>query len=366
MKYIVYITENLKSKINGLNKIYIGVHKTEDPSIFDGYIGCGVWIHQPSTFKYPKTPFQYAVKKYGVSAFKRTILFIYDTAKEAYDKESELVSREFLLQAHVYNVKSGGEEGREYSPLYQFDLQGNLVKTWEYSIEAVEFYGYPMSRFNYAVDRKLELLNSYWSRVKEITLNEYNIARSFQNPVYLYSKEGKLLQEFSSRVECAKYLNIKDLYKTIKYQQLVDKQYYVSESLVDEFRPKARANYKDQRFYVYNNEQTLVGIFVGKEIMSIINLHSWQKIRDILNYNHGWYKDFYISLEEVNGKFPPKKWSNGYVVSVYTKYGEFIETINTLKELKQKYNIPANKIKNIQLGDRHFGEYIFKYNKSSK
>ena len=33
MKYIVYLTTNLKN-----NKIYIGVHGTEDPNIFDGYI----------------------------------------------------------------------------------------------------------------------------------------------------------------------------------------------------------------------------------------------------------------------------------------------------------------------------------------
>ena len=42
MKYIVYLTKNLKSTINGLNRIYIGVHKTENPNIFDGYLGCGV------------------------------------------------------------------------------------------------------------------------------------------------------------------------------------------------------------------------------------------------------------------------------------------------------------------------------------
>lgn len=42
MKYIVYLTRNVKN-----NKIYIGVHKTENPDIFDGYIGCGVNIFLP-------------------------------------------------------------------------------------------------------------------------------------------------------------------------------------------------------------------------------------------------------------------------------------------------------------------------------
>ena len=38
MKYIVYKTIN---KIN--KKFYIGVHKTENPNIFDGYLGCGIF-----------------------------------------------------------------------------------------------------------------------------------------------------------------------------------------------------------------------------------------------------------------------------------------------------------------------------------
>ena len=45
MKYIVYQTT---SKVN--NKIYIGVHKTENPDVFDGYLGNGIYIYRPSLY----------------------------------------------------------------------------------------------------------------------------------------------------------------------------------------------------------------------------------------------------------------------------------------------------------------------------
>ena len=51
-KWIVYQTT---CKVNG--KIYIGVHKTEDPNTFDYYIGNGVDIRIPSTYEKAKTKF---------------------------------------------------------------------------------------------------------------------------------------------------------------------------------------------------------------------------------------------------------------------------------------------------------------------
>ena len=64
MKYIVYQTTN---KIN--KKIYIGVHETEDPNIFDGYLGCGANINKPSSYNKGKTHLHNAILKYGTSAF---------------------------------------------------------------------------------------------------------------------------------------------------------------------------------------------------------------------------------------------------------------------------------------------------------
>ena len=77
---------------------------------------------------------------------------------------------------------------------------------------------------------------------------------------------------------------------------------------------------------------------------------------------NNWYKDFYVSLEEVSNP-PLTKLNNIINIDIYDKYGNFIENINSFKLLKEKYEIPSSKLKDIQQGDKHFNDYIFKYNK---
>lgn len=94
--YIVYKTTN---QING--KYYIGVHaQDKDPYQEDGYIGSGPVL-------------QAAIKKYGKENFIRETLFVFDNYVDAYAKEAELVSPEFLQEnkGKVYNLKPGGEGG---------------------------------------------------------------------------------------------------------------------------------------------------------------------------------------------------------------------------------------------------------------
>lgn len=78
---------------------------------------------------FPKTPFQYAVKKYGTNSFERTTLYIYDTEEQAYKKESELVDLDFIKLDYTYNACLGGIHYCMYKPLYQFDLEGNLKRS---------------------------------------------------------------------------------------------------------------------------------------------------------------------------------------------------------------------------------------------
>lgn len=88
------------------NKIYIGVHKTDNP--YDSYKGTDVIILK-------------AHAKYGLDNFSKEILFTYDTGDDfvneslAYSKEAELVDQEFVDREDTYNIDLGGKGGTSRS-----------------------------------------------------------------------------------------------------------------------------------------------------------------------------------------------------------------------------------------------------------
>jgi hypothetical protein len=91
------------------NKIYIGVHETNDPNVFDGYIGNSINIYNRKwALEHPKFPFHFAVIKYGINNFKRETLFKFNSANDAYKKEEEIVNEEFIKQNTNYNITVGG------------------------------------------------------------------------------------------------------------------------------------------------------------------------------------------------------------------------------------------------------------------
>ena len=366
MKYIVYLTTNLKSTVNGINRIYIGVHKTENPEIFDGYIGCGVKINTPSSYMFPKTPFQYAVKKYGVDNFRRETLFIYDTAEEAYLKEAEIVDQTFLSQSFTYNIALGGHGGEIVDPrvhclpIYQFDLEGNLVNSWETTLDASDFYGCMVSKISKALNGYYEFMGYFWARTNTIKLSKYKT--DHKKYTYLYNKEGKLIMEFISRTECAKYLDCcpQSVSKAVKIQQSI-KDYYVSDSIVDLFIPKPRISLKNTSFYVYDINNKFYGKLNRKQLSELTGIHTPKKLDSALNSNSGWYKDFYISDTEV--EIVPEKKNHNKVIEVYTKEGKLLETLSSVKEVKEKYNLNSSQITKILKGVKDHDNYIFKYSK---
>ena len=92
--YIVYKITNLCN-----HKIYVGIHKTDN--LNDNYMGSGTNIMR-------------AIKKYGVSNFKKEYIHIFDNENDMYKMESILVDKEFIKRHDTYNIKEGGNGGWQY------------------------------------------------------------------------------------------------------------------------------------------------------------------------------------------------------------------------------------------------------------
>ena len=202
MKYIVYLTTN---KIN--NKIYIGVHQTENPNKFDGYLGCGAYINIPNSYNKGKTHLHNAILKYGISAFHRITLKVFDNLEDALDLEAWLVTEEFVKRSDTYNMTVGGQIPPILSKtIYEFDLQGNLINTWSSISEITNKFSINKNRITMAIKDKRSFNNSYWSEKNSINISEYRL--SSRGYIFQYNKDGVLLNTFENASIAALKLDI--------------------------------------------------------------------------------------------------------------------------------------------------------------
>lgn len=203
MKYIVYCTRN-----NVNSKIYIGVHKTLNPTKFDGYLGCGVYSTNKNIA--PTTTFRMAVKKYGANNFTRTVLGIFDTEDEAYLLEKLLVTKEFIKRPDVYNMTVGGKNGSVLTkdkPVYQYDLDGNLLNMFD----TIELASKSIDTDYWLIvasceDYKITCKGFYWRYTSEFFESGIHTAytpgtRNIK--VIQYSKAGYKIKEWESLTEAA-------------------------------------------------------------------------------------------------------------------------------------------------------------------
>ena len=105
--HIVYKTTNLVN-----NKIYIGIHSTND--INDGYLGSGRKLVRE-------------IEKYGEENFSRAILYECSSRDIAAAYESFLVNEKFLERDDTYNIRKGGERHSMGKPVVK--LKGSMSLT---------------------------------------------------------------------------------------------------------------------------------------------------------------------------------------------------------------------------------------------
>lgn len=207
IKFIVYCTTCIVN-----NKIYIGVHET-NPTTFDYYIGNGVYTNRPSTYKYSKTKFQYAINKYGTSNFKRVTIAIFDNEDDAYYLESLIVNQEFLSRPDVYNTALGGKGGSwnmTNIELYQYDSEGNYIQSYRSINMAAKAINRNLKTLWLSIKNKCKCAGYFWTKQKFEKL-DLSLMRDYTGPVTIPVFQYNDLGEY----ECC-YDSIRDASKTLK------------------------------------------------------------------------------------------------------------------------------------------------------
>lgn len=281
-KFIVYQTTNLKN-----NRIFIGIHKTSEPYKFDGYIGDGVNVKDNSTYMYPKTPFQFAVKKYGVKSFRRSILHVFSNIELAYKRLKEIVTEDFINQSDNYNCFIPKFKLKK---IYQFDKDGNLIKEWDSIFDIIEF---PVQYLINAIEQKYYYKGSYWSY--ENSINNYSKI-NFSRKVYKYNKDGKCLAMYNTIQIAAKENNTTIDYIEQKLKLgMFSTDYYYSIELFDTYVQKPRLSLKNKILYLYNKDNEFVEKINIKDFQRKYDIRSYKKIANIIK-NKYLYKNVYVKL----------------------------------------------------------------------
>lgn len=231
MVWIVYKTTCLVN-----NKIYVGVHKTKDASIDDGYIGNGISPRHRTSILHPKFPFHYAVQKYGIENFIRETLAEFDNEEDAYLMEASIVTAEFVNRDDTYNFTLGG--GRSHptkGKIYQFDLDGNLINVYECIKDASNATGISASAIATSAREKKARRSFLWSFEKTIYPNEYAIKRL--HTYYVYNSDGSYFKEFTSRANLLSELNLNsaNVSRAIK-RRIKTNGYYISYEKLNHFK----------------------------------------------------------------------------------------------------------------------------------
>lgn len=359
MKWIVYCTTNV---IN--NKVYYGVHKTENPEIFDGYIGNGIKINNPASYMDPTTPFQAAVKKYGTSNFKRTTVKIFDDAKSAYDLESIIVDKDFIKRTDVYNAHIGGCGGSSYfRKIYQYDLDGKYLREWDMILDASDFYGVSHTAIRNAAECGYSSKRFFWSFDK--FENGTDVSDKTVNTgtrCYKYDGETlKFIDSYETFPQASKANNIcmQSLERAVKGGYKCDGNYY-STVLLDSFSVPEKLVIKNKPFYIYGLDgEFIIELPNPKAVCEYFGVKSISSITTAIRCKRP-YKEFQISLEKVDKMEPViNKRNISKKVIQYTMSGEYVATFDSITAAKNVFGEGVAKVLKGQ--QSHCKHFIFRF-----
>lgn len=357
-KYIVYETTNL---IN--NKIYIGLHKTKNPEVFDGYIGCGIYITQPYTYINPKFKFQYAVKKYGPKNFRRKTLAVFNTIEEASNLEEELVNEKFLARNDVYNMVLGGLGGYFISnriKVFQYDEYGNYLKEYKSFADAALQLNCDYTLISYAVRKKSKAKNCFWNtdKVEKLDLSNYNLGLNHSIKIFFYDLKGSYLGGFKTLASAHRKtkINQSSLKKGCILGNVVGKKFYVSFIKAESY-DKARSKYlRTRSVYKYNSDGSFCKEYetqLEAELENKTNITKAIKMKIADENGYLW------GLEKLNNYNIPNGRNKKRKVGKYSLDGELITIYDSATSAEKENGTSVWKV--LAGTNRTHKQHIYKY-----
>lgn len=347
MKYIVYITINTEN-----DKIYIGVHKTDTPYKFDGYLGNGVYINDRYSYLHGKYALHAAIRKYGINKFRRKTIAVFDTLEEALQLEKTLVTKDFLLRSDTYNeVLGGGMPPITCKVIYQYDLDGNYIKEWPSITEASIYYNCSSSSIGRAVLDCTPSMGFLWAEYKldKINIEDFKIDAN-KIPCYVFDTNYDLIHTFKSMSECAEslQLTLATVSRACKTRQLVNKMYYfgISNTFNKPLNMGPVYQYDlDGKFIKKwdNQSQARSALGISTSIGNSINANQ-------VCGGYQWTREYFESI-------PPKK-KRARKVGRYSLEGELLEVYDSVRKAKEAYSGSQNALRRKQ---NTANGYIWKY-----
>lgn len=348
--WILYHTLNIKN-----NKIYIGVHKTPTPYEFDGYIGNGIYITQPSSYIYSKTALEAAVKKYGTSSFVRTVLKVFDNEDDAYKAESDIVNEEFIARPDVYNMVIGGKNlycEKATTPIYQYSLSGDFLKEYSSFKEVEKLFKVGSPALSEVCSCNTSCKGFYWSKTKvdRLNLSAYKSTK-VHNALHMYDLEGNYIKSFPS----AQDTGYSQASVSAILGNIVDGKYRFCYIKADSY-DKARNEYVNTRvIYQYDSNGKFLKTWKYIDALREYpndKLNQSMRHKTITKSGYFWG---YCKYSQYNA--PVKKQSRR--IAKYTPTGELVEVYNNSSEC---YRVNGKNCYKVLVGNRKsYKGYIYKY-----
>ena len=147
MTYILYKTTNL---VNG--KYYIGVTNGNNFH----YKGSGTALLE-------------AIKLYGHKNFKRETLEVFESERDAFRREAEIVNEDFVKNRDTYNIKVGGKGG--YGQLKTEEHRKNISESIKKKLNSGELKSNGGRKTAMDNDKLFEIVAQFGIRKTAVMLN---------------------------------------------------------------------------------------------------------------------------------------------------------------------------------------------------